>query len=270
MYEKNKGVEKLAYETIELSVNDRYAVLTLKRPEALNAMNEVMLNELADCFERLQGEKGIQVLVIKGDGRAFSSGGDIKMMLQKDKIEDFHEIMDIISRMATAYYQLPMITVAQVHGAAAGLGFSLAIASDIVIAEQNSKLAMNFIGIGLIPDGGGHFFMQERVGVPKAKQIIWEGKIMNGEEAQQLGLVDVVVKEGESEQYVQGFVKKLLSAPILAMLETKQIYHSERVEELKKVLSKELVAQTKMRQTKDHLEGIKAFVEKRSPQFIGQ
>lgn len=263
-------MEKLAYETIELTINDRQGVLTFKRPESLNAMNEVMLRELADCFEQLQEEKNVQVLVIKGDGRAFSSGGDIKMMLQKDKIEDFHEIMDIISRMATAYYQLPMITIAQVHGAAAGLGFSLAIASDFIIAEENSKLAMNFIGIGLIPDGGGHFFMKERVGIPKAKQIIWEGKIMNGEEAQKLGLIDVVVKDGKADRYVQEFVKKLLSSPILAMLETKKIYHSERIEELKNILNQELVAQTKMRQTKDHLEGIKAFVEKRAPQFVGQ
>ncbi|MEJ9282004.1 enoyl-CoA hydratase [Ureibacillus thermosphaericus] len=260
----------MAYETIELSRNDRLAVLTLKRPQAMNAMNEVMLKELADCFEQLQGEKDIQILVIKGEGRAFSAGGDIKMMLQSEQLQEFHDIMDSISRMMLAFYQLPMITIAQVHGAAAGLGFSLAIASDYVIAEENSKLAMNFIGIGLIPDGGGHFFMKERVGVAKAKQIIWEGKVMNGEEALNLGLVDAVVKDGEAQKYVQQYTEKILSSPILAMLETKQIYHTERLSELNKVLAKELEAQIKMRNTKDHLEGIKAFVEKRTPQFIGQ
>ncbi|MED3661070.1 enoyl-CoA hydratase [Ureibacillus terrenus] len=258
------------FETIELNYQDRKAVLTLKRPEAMNAMNETMLKELAECFEQLKGEQNIQVLVLKGEGRAFSAGGDIKMMLQSDEIGDFHGIMESISKMVLDFYQLPMITIAQVHGAAAGLGFSLAISCDYVVAEENSKLAMNFIGIGLVPDGGGHFFMKERTGIPKAKQIIWEGKIMNGQEAQQLGLVDIVAKDGEAEHYVEEMVKKLLSSPILAMLETKQLYHSERLNELKKVLSKELDAQLKMRQTKDHLEGIKAFVEKRPPKFLGQ
>lgn len=260
----------MTYNTIELTLKDRHAVLALKRPDALNAMNVLMLNELADCFERLKEEKDIQVLVIKGEGRAFSAGGDIKMMLDADELQDFQDIMDTITRMVLAFYQLPMITIAKVHGAAAGLGFSLAIASDYVVAEENSKLAMNFIGIGLIPDGGGHFFMKERVGVTKAKQIIWEGKPMNGEEALRLGLVDAVVKDGEAEAYVQQFVEKILSSPILAMLETKQIYHAARLPELKNILAREAEGQSKMRKTKDHLEGIKAFVEKRTPRFTGK
>lgn len=260
----------LSYETIELTVNNRFAVLTLKRPEAMNAMNEVMLKELADCFEQLKEEKQVQVLILKGEGRAFSAGGDIKMMLQSNNPEEFKELMDAVSKMSLAYYQLPMITIAQIHGAAAGLGFSLAIASDYVVAEENSKLAMNFIGIGLVPDGGGHFFMKERVGIPKAKQIIWEGKVMTGEEALRAGLIDVVVKDGEAESYVEQFSAKILNSPILAMLETKQIYHAEHLPELERVLKTETESQLKMRGTKDHGEGIKAFVEKRSPQFAGQ
>lgn len=260
----------LFYETIELKLNNRYAVLSLKRPEAMNAMNEQMLKELAECFERLKGEKRVQVLVLKGEGRAFSAGGDIKMMLESNDFNAFEELMQSVSNMMLAFYQLPMITVAQIHGAAAGLGFSLAIASDYVIAEENSKLAMNFIGIGLIPDGGGHFFMKERVGVPKAKQIIWEGKVMNGKEALDLGLIDLVAKEGEAETCVQQFIEKILNSPILAMLETKNIYHSERLPELERVLKVETEGQLRMRNTTDHQEGIKAFVEKRPPKFIGE
>ncbi|NLY80756.1 MAG: enoyl-CoA hydratase [Lysinibacillus sp.] len=259
----------MSFETIELTCANRFAVLSLKRPEAMNAMNEVMLKELAECFESLKEEKDIQVLIIKGEGRAFSAGGDIKMMLHANNEEDFESVMDSIERMTLAFYQLPMITIAQIHGAAAGLGFSLAIASDFAVAEENSKLAMNFIGIGLIPDGGGHFFMKERVGVPKAKQIIWEGKVMNGEEALELGLIDAVVKDGEGESYVEHLTLKLLNSPILAMLETKKMYHSDRLPELENVLKRETKAQLKMRGTKDHQEGIKAFLEKRSPQFAG-
>ncbi len=182
---------------------------------------------------------------------------------------DFNSLMDEITRLVLAFYQLPMITIAQVHGAAAGLGFSLALANDFVIAEETSKLAMNFIGIGLVPDGGGHFFMKERLGVPKAKQVIWEGKVMNGKEAYQLGLIDQVVPEGDAEQAGNQLVKKLLSSPISAMIETKQIYHQQKLQELKETLEMEASAQLRMRQTEDHLEGIQAFVEKRKPNFKG-
>ena len=93
---------------------------------------------------------------------------------------------------------MPQITIAVVHGAAAGLGFSLVLGCDYIIAEEDSKLAMNFIGIGLVPDGGGHFFLKERVGIPQAKNLIWSGKVMNGHEALAKGLIDEVVGEGQS------------------------------------------------------------------------
>lgn len=262
--------EKMEFQTIQLEISDRLATLTLNRPNAMNAMDLNMLKELAHCFESLQDNEEVQVLIVKGAGKAFSAGGDIKMMLQTENAISFEDIMDYITRISQAYYQLPMITISQIHGAAAGLGFSLAIASDIVVAEESSKLAMNFIGIGLIPDGGGHFFMKERVGVPKAKQIIWEGKMMNGKEALAVGLIDQLAPEGSSQQVVSQLTDKLLASPISSMLETKSILHSQKLDELKVTLEKEAVSQLKMRNTNDHLEGIQAFVEKRPPKFIGK
>lgn len=259
----------LSYETVRIVKEGRKATLILNRPDAMNAMNEVMLKELAEVFETLSHDKQIQVLVLKGEGRAFSAGGDIKMMLEKDQPEDFERIMEYISRLMIAFYQLPMITVAQIHGAAAGLGFSLALACDFVVAEENSKLAMNFIGIGLVPDGGGHFFMKERVGTFKAKQIIWEGKVMDAEKALQLGLIDAKTEVGKAPNYVDEWVTNMLHSPILAKIETKRLLHGVQLSELKNVLKSETDAQLRMRKTKDHLEGIKAFLEKRSPIFTG-
>lgn len=258
------------YETIVLEILERKATLTLNRPNAMNAMDFTMMRELADCFEALHNEKGVQVLVVKGEGRVFSAGGDVKMMAASDEYSDFGDIMDDISRLVKAYYTLPMITVAQIHGASAGLGFSLALGSDIIVAEDTSKLAMNFIGIGLIPDGGGHFFMKERLGTQKAKQMIWEGKVLNGEEALSLGLIDYNVPSGTAAATVDQIVGKLLASPVAAMLETKKILHSSRLPELEAILDGEAKGQKTMRQTKDHLEGITAFVEKRTPEFIGQ
>lgn len=258
------------FETIKLEIADRKATLLLNRPHAMNAMDFTMMRELAECFEALHNETDVQILVIKGEGKVFSAGGDVKMMAASEDFSDFGTVMGDIARLVKAYYTLPMITIAQIHGASAGLGFSLALGSDIIVAEESSKLAMNFIGIGLIPDGAGHFFMKQRLGTVKAKQMIWEGKVLNGEEALALGLIDYNVPDGAAAVTVDQLVGKLLASPILAMIETKQILHNANLPELDRILEGESAGQVKMRQTKDHFEGIKAFVEKRAPQFTGK
>lgn len=260
----------MTYKTIMIDIADRRATLTLNRPNVANSMDFLMLEELADCFEFLKENPEVQILVIKGEGKIFSAGGDIKMMITSGDPKDFENIMSYITRMTQAFYQLPMITIAQIKGASAGLGFSLALGCDIIVAEENSKLAMNFIGIGLIPDGGGHFFMKERVGTPKAKQLIWAGNIMTAYEALQLGLIDHKVEEGELEPFVDQLVGKILSSPILAMIETKGILHAQKVPELTAMLALEAKGQVRMRKTEDHLEGIKAFIDKRPQQFKGK
>ncbi|WP_432360707.1 enoyl-CoA hydratase [Sporosarcina sp. UB5] len=258
------------YTTIELTTEGRLARLTLNRPSSMNAMDDVMMKELADAFEALQSNDDVQVLIIQGAGNAFSAGGDIKKMIDPDSPMDIGNVMVDVSRLAKALYELPQITIAAIHGAAAGLGFSVALGCDVIIAEQNSKLAMNFIGVGLVPDGAGHFFLKERIGVPQAKQLIWSGEVMNAEVAKEKGLVDEVVPDGAVSQAADVLAQKFLAAPIAAMLASKKILHEQKIAELENVLRMESEMQVAMRQTEDHLEGIKAFVEKRKPEFIGK
>ncbi len=260
----------LTYETLLIETNGRMATLTLNRPQSMNAMNGTMMKEIADALESLHNEKNIQVLLIKGEGRAFSAGGDIKAMLDPNSPLDIDTVMVDVSRLAKALYTLPMITIASVHGAAAGLGLSLVLGCDVVIAEENSKLAMNFIGIGLVPDGAGHFFLKERVGIPKAKKLIWSGKVLNGQEALALGLIDEVTAEGKAYERAEVTAAKFLSSPVKAMIASKHILHTQHVHELERVLALESTSQSAMRRSKDHLEGINAFVEKRKPSFIGE
>ncbi|MDW0118374.1 enoyl-CoA hydratase [Sporosarcina thermotolerans] len=258
------------YSTIELTKEGRLARLKLNRPAAMNAMDDVMMKELADAFEALKSDTEAQVLIIQGEGKIFSAGGDIKKMVDPESPMDIGKIMVDVSRLAKALYELPQITIAAIHGASAGLGFSMALGCDVILAEENSKLAMNFIGIGLIPDGAGHFFLKERIGVPLAKQLIWAGEVLNGQAAKEKGLVDQIVPDGAVGQAAEGLAAKFLSAPIAAMLASKKILHEQKIGELENVLRMESEQQVAMRQTEDHLEGIKAFVEKRKPEFAGK
>ncbi|MET3576575.1 enoyl-CoA hydratase [Bhargavaea ullalensis] len=260
----------MAYETIRLEREGRLAQVVLNRPNAMNAMNDTMMRELADAFEELKEDRKVQLVIIRGEGRAFSAGGDIKQMTDPESPMDIGKVMVDVSRLAEALYTLPQVTIAAISGASAGLGFSMALGCDVVIAEESSKLAMNFIGIGLVPDGAGHFFLKERIGVPKAKQLIWTGEVMTAEKAKSLGLIDEVVPDGAAANHAKSMAGQLLKTPISAMIASKGILHTPKLEELRSVLQLESDAQQAMRQTADHREGISAFVEKRKPIFKGE
>ncbi|MDV2583043.1 enoyl-CoA hydratase [Alkalibacillus haloalkaliphilus] len=252
-------------ETVLLNYENDVATVTLNRPEQLNAMNEELLIDLQEKLDKVQRSEA-KILVVTGNGKAFSAGGDMKMMLQASGPDTFNDVMSKIRDIVLTLYQMPKITISALNGATAGLGLSIALASDYVIAKSDAKVAMNFIGIGLIPDGGGHFFMEQRVGTVKAKQLIWEGKTLTAKEAEQLQLIDLSTDE-DLNQVVNGYVHKLKHAPILAMIESKGILNSQQISKLKAILDSETNGQLSMRQTEDHQEGVQAFLNKRQPQF---
>jgi 2-(1,2-epoxy-1,2-dihydrophenyl)acetyl-CoA isomerase len=252
-----------------LSMDGRVATLSLNRPEVLNAMDVPMLREIVEKLKEVKNNDSIDVLVLTGSGRGFSAGGDIKSMLSSTDESAFLPVMETISEMMVTLYSLPKLVISAIHGPAAGLGLSFALAADYIIAEKQSKLAMNFIGIGLIPDGGGHFFLERRVGETKTKQIIWDGKAMETEEAFTLGLVDQVV-EVDLQQAVADKISEWLHKPVRAMVKTKSILADANKQKLLNVLELEKYGQQEMRSTKDHLEGVQAFLEKRRPNFIGK
>ncbi|WP_338780837.1 enoyl-CoA hydratase [Metabacillus sp. FJAT-52054] len=254
--------------TVNVVYEGRVAKVEMSRPDVLNAMDGEMLSELLAAFKEVRDSEA-DVLVISGAGRGFSSGGDIKSMLSDMDESAFSSVMYTISQMITELYTMPKLTISAIHGAAAGLGFSLALACDHVIAHETAILSMNFIGIGLIPDGGGHFFMEKRLGETKAKQMIWEGRRLSAEGAMQAGLIDQMVA-GDMKAAVEEKISEWLEKPVAAMIETKRIYTSRRAADLETILSLETSSQYKMRQTKDHKEGISSFLEKRQPQFSGK
>jgi 2-(1,2-epoxy-1,2-dihydrophenyl)acetyl-CoA isomerase len=254
---------------VNVSVNGRVATVEMNRPESLNALDTDLIKGLVCKLKEISDSEEIDIVVLTGKGRAFSAGGDIKTMLSNMNEHDFFPVMDCINELVVTLYSMPKLTISAVSGAAAGLGFSIALATDHIIADKTSKLAMNFIGIGLIPDGGAHFFLEKRLGEMKAKHLIWEGKMLSAEEALALGLIQEVA-EGEVQQTVNTRIADWLSRPVQAMIKTKKILAEKNRPQLLKLLELEKQGQQKMRETKDHREGIKAFLEKRPPNFIGK
>lgn len=257
----------MTYQTIELVKQGKSATLYLSRVDSLNAMDAQMLKELSDCLNEISSSD-VKLLFITGRGRAFSAGGDLKTMLSNADESGFQAVMDNIKNIIVTLYTMPAVTVSFINGAAAGLGLSFALACDQVFVEKHAKVAMNFINIGLIPDGGGHFFLKKRLGEHKAKQVIWEGKSLTCEEALKVGIVDFSY-EGDTEEQLELVKRKLETRPLKAMIATKLIYSQQEKQLLIDTLELETQKQLEMRRTQDHREGVAAFLEKRVAQFIG-
>lgn len=255
--------------SVNVQKDGSVAIVSLNRPEVLNALNKEMMQELNKELKILSLDDEVKIIILKGNGGAFCSGGDIKSMFNLGKEKDFYAIMDSINELVMCLYTMPKLTIAAVHGAAAGLGFSLALATDCIIAEKDSKVAMNFIGIGLIPDGGGHFFLERRLGELNTMKLIWDGEVLMAPRAYEMGLIDIVAEEG-LEEAVNTKVAEWKQKPMQAMIRTKKILAETKRPQLLKILELEKGSQLIMRQTEDHQEGIKAFVEKRKPAFKGK
>ncbi|RSK26309.1 enoyl-CoA hydratase [Bacillus sp. HMF5848] len=257
-------------DTVLLKVSGRVARLELNRPDQYNALDPEMIRAITVALKEVAHMDETDVLVIAGNGKGFCAGGDIKSMLAKEVNDSFFQVMDLINEMVINLYCSPKLTISEVHGAAAGLGFSLALASDYIIADESTRLAMNFIGIGLIPDGGAHFFLNRRLGEHKTKRLIWEGEKLTAREAYNRGLIDKLVEDGNLRRAVDEKVEDWLNKPLQAMIKTKKILAEVNRPELLKVLELEKHGQYKMRQTHDHREGVSAFIEKRMPNFKGE
>lgn len=245
------------------------AKVVLDRPERLNALTEEMKAQLLQCFQALRFDHGVRAVLLTGEGKAFCSGSDVAGMASFDPLagrERIQRAQDII--LAVANLEKPVI--AAVRGATVGVGWSLALACDIILASDTAKFGQVFKKIGLAPDGGAVFFLTRYVGVLRAKELVMSARMVGVEEALRLGLVTEVVPDGELEARAMALARELAESATFALAMAKRLFHGASEPSLETFLELESHAQNLVLQSQDRTEGVKAFLEKRRPKFIGR
>jgi 2-(1,2-epoxy-1,2-dihydrophenyl)acetyl-CoA isomerase len=259
--------------TIQLTITDAVATITLNRPEALNAIDMTVGQELRDVLNDLHARAEVRAILLTGAGRAFSAGGDIKQMIEhanKRAEGFFDEPLKRIHEAVLAIRQIPKPVIAAVNGYASGAGCNLALACDYRIAAASARFNQAFVRIGLVPDSGGTFILPRLVGWAKAAELMMTGEIIEAEEALRLGLVNRVVPDEQLMQEAHQIAARFAAGPTVALGRIKALLNHSATASFKDQLDAEREAQIELAKTADVVEGITAFVEKRPPKFEGK
>ena len=256
-------------------VKDGVAVLTLNRPDRLNAMSRPMLDALLEALPRLAEDPEIGVVVLTGAGRGFCAGGDVKAMAEGNELggQTMEEKAQALrSRMETSrwLHEMPKPTIAMMRGPAAGAGLSLAMACDMRIASDTIRLGTAFARVGYSGDFGGSYYLTQLVGTAKARELYFTADLLDAQQALGLGLVNRVVADARLEEETMALASRLARGPRVAYRYMKRNMNAAESASLKEMLDLEAWHHTRTGMTEDHREAARAFVEKREPQFKGR
>ena len=256
-------------------VKDGVAVLTLNRPDRLNAMSRPMLDALLEALPRLAEDPEIGVVVLTGAGRGFCAGGDVKAMAEGTELggQTMEERAQALrSRMETSrwLHEMPKPTIAMMRGPAAGAGLSLAMACDLRIASDTIRLGTAFARVGYSGDFGGSYYLTQLVGTAKARELYFTADLLDAQQALGLGLVNRVVADARLEEETMALASRLARGPRVAYRYMKRNMNAAESASLKEMLDLEAWHHARTGMTEDHREAARAFVEKREPQFKGR
>ncbi len=261
------------YETIQYEVREAVCTITLNRPEVYNAFNEAMTADLLSALKTAERDPSIRALIITGAGKAFCSGQDLKTL--KDNYVDGY-VPVLGERLSKGYnpvilkmrnMEKPII--AAVNGVAAGAGCSLALAADLRIMAENATLIEVFVHVGLVPDSGSTYTLPRLVGMGKAFELCAMGDKVSAKEALRLGLTNRVVADDAVAGQAEEWARQLANLPTKAIGLTKRLLNQAFDHTLEQQLEAEAFVQKTAGKTADHFEGVRAFIEKRKPEFHG-
>ena len=261
------------FETVKYELNETTAIITMNRPEALNALSLQLTVDLRSAIEKAVADKA-RAVIITSEGRAFCSGGDLRQMQQmwqkegrieaflEDPLKALHDLIRLIR-------ETPIPFLAAVQGVCAGAGTNVALACDLVFAAENASFNEAFVRIGLSPDCGGSFFLPRAVGEKLAAELMMTGDTVSAEKAANIGMINRVVSAENLMEESLAMAKKLALAPTASIGRIKQMLNASFSNDLAQQLDLEHRLQIESGRGNDFKEGVTAFFEKRQPNFTG-
>lgn len=251
-------------------------IVTLNRPDIHNAMShEAMVAEIEKICDLANKSPDIRAIVLTGAGKSFCAGGNVKDMLNKSdmfggsKEQVEHGYKNGIQRIPLALWDVEIPIIAAVNGAAVGAGCDLTMMCDIRIASEKARFAESFVKLGIIPGDGGAWFLPRVIGMAKASQMALTGDMLDAKTALDWGLVSEIVEESELLDRALSVAHSIASNPPLAVRATKKLLRQSEKLTLPEMLNQCAQIQSGLHQTDDHLEAVKALLEKRAGQYQG-
>lgn len=260
----------MSYTSILYEKREGVAIVTLNEPEQMNSLVQTMFDDLAVVTREIAADDEVKVVVITGAGRAFCAGGDINRF--KEGFDNVTGIayVDAIHPWCLDWINIKKPTIAMVNGAAVGAGMSLSLLCDMSIASDRAKLGSAFINMGLIPDVAAAYYLPRAVGVQKAKELLFTGRVVDAQEALSIGLVNQVVPHEKLEEEVMKLAKKLAAGPSFAIGNTKRMVNMGLDIDISALLKLEAYVQSACMNTEDAKEAVDAFLAKRPAEFKGR
>ena len=257
------------YRYIKVERENRIALLTLNRPEVLNAVNMELHVELEDIFVDVARDDEVNVVVLTGAGRAFCAGGDIKAMQEGLTDPRVRVPLTGARRLIHNMLEVEQPIIAALNGDAVGLGATMALFCDIIYAAENARIGDPHVLVGLVAGDGGAVIWPMLVGLPKAKELLLTGDLIGATEAERIGLVNRVVPLGELLPTAMALAQRLATGPSRAIRWTKLAINKRLQDEVNLILDTSLAVEGLSMVTEDHQEAVRAFIEKRAPRFKG-
>ena len=256
------------YSTILMSRRGRLLTLTFNRPDAMNAVNLALHDELAEALQFARDDTGSDVIVITGAGRAFSAGGDLDHIARNAETPTLfdHEAV-VAKRIVYTLLDIDKPVVCRLNGHAVGLGATIALFCDVIFAHEKAKIGDPHVHLGLVAGDGGAVIWAARIGLGRAKEYLLSGDLLTAARAAEIGLVNHCLPAEELDAAVDAFCDKLLAGAQYALRATKVLTNMELKRVAHSVMEAGIAMESLSVRTADHMEGIAALREKRSPRF---
>lgn len=258
------------YQYLLVEVANGVATLTLNRPEQLNAINLQMHIELEEVLVEVSEDPDVRAVVITGAGRAFCAGGDINAMKEDKEFLKPSRVVDGPRRLVHNLVNVKQPVICALNGAAVGVGATIALYSDMVIAAENARIGDPHVKVGLVAGDGGAAIWPLLTSLVKAKELLMTGDLVSAQEAERIGLVNRVVPESKALEASLELAQRLADGATLAIQWTKLAINKVVSHALNMVFDTSLALEGITVASRDHKEGVQAFLEKRSPKFRGE